>query len=1373
MNSSKSISVITVSERIRVVLLSAVLLLTVVAATAKEPWDGPAFSADPAAVIQAASAVAVEEGVDAVVLLEEEKYVFESDGRSVYTWRLIYRIMPPGGVQGWSMAQVLWEKWHQERPSMRARVITPDGAEHFLDSKTIGEFPANQNRLDIFDDMRVLRAPLPAITVGAVVEEEIIVTETAPLFDRGVVKFSTFGRTVPVLQSRLVIEASRSLPLRYVTRLLPSLKLRRSENSGQVRLIFESGALGPIESFEPFLPSDVPLVPYVAFSTGESWSDVAARYGQLVVAQIEAGPVKSVTPETINQSQSKKAIVAQLLARLHGNIRYTGVEFGEAAIIPRTPAETSKRKYGDCKVMATLLVAMLRSAGIDAHVVLLNTGPGLDVEKELPGFGVFNHTVVYVPGTPPLWIDPTDEFTRVGQLPIPDQGRLALITGPNTNDLIRIPEATSVDNRVVETREFFLANEGKARVVETTEGWGSIEPGYRRNYSQLGKKEIRELLETYAKGTYVAEAIANVEYSDPRDLSCPFQIRFEATGAQRGMTDVAEAAVAIFPAPLTERLPQYFTASESAPSAKRKTDLVLPGPFVTEWRYRIVPPPGFKPGPLPEGGLDRLGPTTLSKEFAVDDDDVVTAILRFDTTKRRFTPDEAEELRRGIAELQNAQPIMVTFEQTGEAHLAAGRIREALAEFRKLATLHPNKALHQTQIAQALLAGGMGEKAREVARRSNALQPKSAIGHLTLGQILEHDFVGRRFQKGSDLEGAATAYREAIRLEPSHTTAHAALAILFEHDAEGNRYGSHSKLDEAIKEYRSMGDELDVSSPIFYNFPVALMWARRFEELKNFIRKHESLPTLKPHFLVAVAATDGPNVALKEAAKLFPYEETRRAALMNVGNTLINLRHYPEAAALLNASAIGDPNAVALRARADMIRKAQRHEGLSLPESDPRSVVKRMFITLFLDRKIEDFLSLLTRESREEALKKKVEAVRVLRQVRSLFRRQEIPLEVVLDLMLVNVQMSVDGDESLGYRVRMQVALPTGNGDQLFFVVLEEGQHRILASDGDLSPIGREVLRRIEKGDLAGARQWLDWAREQQTLPGGDDPFTGPPFPWFWTKGSDAGLDEIRYAAASLIAGSDYAKRAIPILRKGKEHAGSGDARIKFNLALAGAFMRLDQPENVLPIARQLLEVRPDSLSAFRHLANSLRKLRRRDELKKVAEERLKRLPDDPGALRLLAELARRQENFEQAQRLFERLVEIGKAEAGDFNNRARQTLFENAVTDQPIEQAQRAVILTRNAAAGSLHTLASLYAEVGKTTEAREVILQAMEVEAMDEPEPHFWYVFGRIAEQYGELDAALDAYRKVEPPEHEEDIPDSTYRLVQRRLAVLQGNR
>jgi transglutaminase-like putative cysteine protease len=41
-------------------------------------------------------------------------------------------------------------------------------------------------------------------------------------------------------------------------------------------------------------------------------------------------------------------------------VRYTGVEFGEAAIVPRKPSETLERRFGDCKDKAPLLVAMLR-----------------------------------------------------------------------------------------------------------------------------------------------------------------------------------------------------------------------------------------------------------------------------------------------------------------------------------------------------------------------------------------------------------------------------------------------------------------------------------------------------------------------------------------------------------------------------------------------------------------------------------------------------------------------------------------------------------------------------------------------------------------------------------------------------------------------------------------------------------------------------------------------------------------------------------------------------------------------------------------------------------------------------------------------------
>jgi len=54
------------------------------------------------------------------------------------------------------------------------------------------------------------------------------------------------------------------------------------------------------------------------------------------------------------------------------------------------------------------------------------------------------------------------------------------------------------------------------------------------------------------------------------------------------------------------------------------------------------------------------------------------------------------------------------------------------------------------------------------------------------------------------------------------------------------------------------------------------------------------------------------------------------------------------------------------------------------------------------------------------------------------------------------------------------------------------------------------------------------------------------------------------------------------------------------------------------------------------------------------------------------------------------------------------------------------------------MHTLAAIYAEQGKTSEARELILKVMDLWALDEPNSEALFVFGRIAEQYGNVDAA-----------------------------------
>ena len=83
-------------------------------------------------------------------------------------------------------------------------------------------------------------------------------------------------------------------------------------------------------------------------------------------------------------------------------------------------------------------------------------------------------------------------------------------------------------------------------------------------------------------------------------------------------------------------------------------------------------------------------------------------------------------------------------------------------------------------------------------------------------------------------------------------------------------------------------------------------------------------------------------------------------------------------------------------------------------------------------------------------------------------------------------------------------------------------------------------------------------------------------------------------------------------------------------------------------------------------------------------------------------------------------------------------------VNQQALDDALSAVKQTKQENAACLHTLAAVYAELGKTPEALENLRRAVEIrgERIEEAD---WYVLGRIAEQYGLDEVAAGLYRKV----------------------------
>ena len=366
----------------------------------------------------------------------------------------------------------------------------PIGSQNTLDA------PANDNRPEVFDDDRFYSGPLPAVKIGSVVERSITVEDTEPFFSAGIVQRFWFGGSAPIAKRHVTIEAPVSLHLKYEARLLPKLSVGKEQIKGGVRLTFEQANLPVLEENEPNLPSDISPWPYLVVSTASSWQAIAVQYNQTVEKQIASADLKTMVAG--HAGSNRMETIGNLVTYLHNHVRYTGIEFGEGSLVPRKPEETFKEQYGDCKDKAAALVALLRAAGIRSHLALLLTGPGLDVDAEHPGLGMFNHAIVYVPGTPDVWIDATDEFRTAG-LPYSDQGRNALVIDPDSSRLLKTPEAASEDNLLIEHRLFELREFGAAKITEESEPHGSIEAVYRNIYGGGDSKEIRQQLERTSK----------------------------------------------------------------------------------------------------------------------------------------------------------------------------------------------------------------------------------------------------------------------------------------------------------------------------------------------------------------------------------------------------------------------------------------------------------------------------------------------------------------------------------------------------------------------------------------------------------------------------------------------------------------------------------------------------------------------------------------------------------------------------------------------------------------------------------------------------------------------------------------------------------
>jgi transglutaminase-like putative cysteine protease/tetratricopeptide (TPR) repeat protein len=1354
-------------------LLLAGLILFCAASLGASQSDAPPFSLSPKALLESAGPRDAKNLYGLTIVLNEMTMVFQADHRLTHRRHIVFRIDSPEAARGAQVA-TLWSPWYQKRPNVRARVVTPDGAAHELDPATLTDSAPNQQP-DLYEDLRILTGPLPAAEAGAVVEQWEEIEDTQAYFAAGVVRRVAFGAAVPVMATRLTVDAPASLPLKHVARLLPNLTVTKEQTGTGIRLRFEYGRLDAVEAPEPGMPADVATTPHVTLSTAESWRDVARGYAALVDRQLSATDLIALQKKTTRGGTGAvsegAAVIAEVVSTLHREVRYTGVEFGQAALVPRTPKEVLERKYGDCKDKALLLVAMLRARGITAHVALLSAGLGLDVDPDMPGLGAFDHAIVVVPGSPDVWVDPTAAFHGAKSLPYADQDRLALVVAADTTGLRKTPAFRAEDNSLIETRDIVLPDFGSARVSVTSETRGEVDATYRSLLGGSDSTQLRQYFDGTGKRVFRAESEVRYERGDGANLDTPFRVQFTIDKAAVGATELDTATVSIAPDGILEMLPVYLRSTDadetarSSPRPARKDDFVFL-PSVHEWRYRVTPPQAFRASQVPESRSVALGPAKYSQSFREEADGSVSGTIRLDSVRGRYTAAEVLATRQAAQEWAKTEGLKVTFTHVGATQLAAGKIREALDTYRSQVSRRPADPLHKIRLSRALLKSGLGELARLEAKAAVALDPKSTDAHRNLGRVLSSDLYGREWRRGWDRDGTIAAYRRAVELKPADGSIRVDLAVALEHDLNGARYAAKADVAEAIAAYRELEKEDKATANRYIDHLLyALLYHGNFEELRTRLTGR---PPTREHLaltLAAIAATDGASKALAEAPRLAADASLRSQALSTAGGMLRRMRRYAPSAELIAAAADGSLDSTAVVTAQDL-RSAKPFEEILLPTSDPRSLVQQLYlvatdpaaITPQAVRTFGDSLPPSTDKAKQ--FRTWTDGLRM-----SLFRGGP-SREMAIDAVLATTTVTVEGDVALGFRLRAQ----RPGGTIVQYAVVENGSPRILgAPPAAVFAVGREALRRLASHDNVGAKHLLDWVREDVPVGGGDDPLSGSMFPRLWNRDDSADPARMRLAAIALLAGDEEMSAYLDDLRKASAAAQAPQAQATLDALLLRGLMTAMKWSEARDVGKRLMDGQKGSAFAFLVHGEACRMLKDWERWSQSISERLSRLPDDRDALRSRAQLLLAQGQFAAARQVIKGLIDSGRAEGSEFNNYAWYALFQSSVGQAEIDAAQRATSLTRNTNPSSLHTLACVLADAGRTKEAWDVFLRILDLTGYAELDSSLWFLYGRIAEQYGETSAAMAAYRRVERPRATDEPRSSTWALAQGRLSAL----
>lgn len=351
-----------------------------------------------------------------------------------------------------------------------------------------------------------------------------------------------FSSYVPVMESELVVEVPNNVELLYELLGENTDKIHFSKRKMVNKTIYKWTSSG-LDAFK--FPKNAPAInyhqPHIILRIGKysdqtllaNVDDLYKWYYHFVQPADKAKNenLQSLVDSLTNEATTSIEKAKNIFYWVDDNIQYVAFEDGLRGFRPDFAENVAQKRYGDCKDMSSLLVAMLRLAKIPAYFTWIGSRDIPYTYKEVPTPLVDNHMIVTaLIDSSYYFLDATANYLSFGKPSYFIQNKEALIgKGRSEYEIALIPSPIKSENVFLDTCYLKIDEDGtlngKGKITLRGYPKGRITSHLLRATSKTTKNQITKLLKSKNHNLQVSDyELVNLENKDKE-----LQIKYELT----------------------------------------------------------------------------------------------------------------------------------------------------------------------------------------------------------------------------------------------------------------------------------------------------------------------------------------------------------------------------------------------------------------------------------------------------------------------------------------------------------------------------------------------------------------------------------------------------------------------------------------------------------------------------------------------------------------------------------------------------------------------------------------------------------------------------------------------------------------------------